>query len=196
MKHANHLLAAAAMVAASIAMPAVATELSPVSEKSSPSVTDPSLQQWNDMAKAEAGVLAQKLKAHPGPWRVAVSAQNKSQFAAAFSKMLVSGLSDHGVTLTSNPNAAAVIELQVDALKQRSYYPVVQGLRDFVDAGVDVVQLKTEESIKKPHAELAVTLVATSNGSIIASTTNLYVLAKKSVESYTDPVSQTLKFSK
>lgn len=195
MKNANHLLAAA-VVAASFAMPAVASELAPGSKSVEPSVTKPSFHQWNEMAKSEASTLAPKLKAYPGPWLVAASPQNKSIFSASFTKMLISELSAHGVKLTNNPNTAAVIELQVESIKLKADYPVVQGLHDFVDAGSDVIQLKTAETVRKPHAELAINLVATSHGAIVASTTNIYVLAKQSLNAYTDPAHQTLKFSK
>lgn len=219
MKHANHLLAAAAMVAASIAMPAVATELSSGSEAVAPSTTQPTFHQWNVMAKAEASALAQKLGKDTGPWRV-TAPNNNSEFANAFTKMLISELSAQGVKLTNNRKAVAVIELQADSMALKpdhKYVPgsltlltaglwLVNGLADAMSpaglattmvVGTDLWLSHQKDTSKDPHTELSVNLVAADNGNVVASNTSLYLLVKKGLDSYYSNTSApTLKFIK
>lgn len=219
MKHANHLLAAAAMVAASFAMPAVATELSSGSEAVAPSTTQPTFHQWNVMAKAEASTLAQKLGKDTGPWRV-TAPNNDSMFAKAFTKMLVSELSAQGVKLTSNPKSKAIIALQADSMALKpdaKYVPgsltlmaaglwLVNGLADAMSpaafattmtVGADIWLSNQKDTSKHPHTELSVNLVATDNGDVVASNTSLYLLVKKGLDSYySNPSVPTLKFIK
>lgn len=213
MKKIAHLFTAAA-VAAAMAAPAMAAD---ATNDAPAALTTPSLFQWKAMAAAEADALAKQLGKDTGPWLVKADSHD-SRFSRSFTKMLSSELAARGVKLTTREDTKSVIDLQVERNPLQAaneYKPgtltlitaglwLVKGLTEITTpagvatalaVGTDVV-LSQQHNADGPAAELAVNLVAASNGNVAASTTNLYVLSGQGQGAYVDLPGKTLKFSK
>lgn len=216
----THRLLATALVAASLANPAFAAENSYPADTAVPrAVIGPSLHQWKALATVEADVLAQKLGSNSGPWQLKLSDGADSRFGETFNKMLISELAARGVQLSTR-SSGSVIQLKVDTLRhfydKRSYQPgtltaiaagvwLVKGLTDIASPGIvvtaltvgaDVAATLAKDTKDAAAGEVALTLVAETDGLIKASTTNVYLVNYQATGVYLDQAGRTIPFTK
>lgn len=156
-----------------------------------------------------------------GHWGVEISPENDSVFSRTFSRMLMSSLSSYGVPMRVAGSASdgAVVTIHVDRREltpQDKYIPgsltaltaglwIVHGLiNSTTPAGVATVlavaadiAISNSDLATKPTSELALTLVASDQGMVAASTTSVYLIADTGNQEFaTLTPAQSLHFTK
>lgn len=203
----RHFLAAAAALAV-LALPA-AHAAEPILPHKPPATGEtPTFESWKRMAESQANALAAQLPEGSGPWVLQARKDEDSKFTRLYTSMLQSQLLKHGVVLADKNNpSAGTIDIQVDSKffnRPPEYRPgtislvtaglwVVYGVTQafspagaatVIALGADGVKSYFESSPDAVAAELAVTLSATKEGLVKASTTNVFLIAGYGTQSY------------